>query len=120
MLGRPDSLATIGLSDGATLTLSKTYGWVAGPALGSLPERRGCRARAWRCAALAGPRLGPAPGRAPAGAAGRVRLSARRRVSAACTAISATGCGRAPANTRQWTARQRAAAGPNSRARRLR
>jgi len=33
-LGQPDSLLTIGFSDGASLVLSKTYGWVSGPTLG--------------------------------------------------------------------------------------
>jgi hypothetical protein len=34
ILGQPDSLLTIGFSDGASLVLSKAYGWVSGPALG--------------------------------------------------------------------------------------
>ena len=44
VLGRPDSLATIALSDGASVVLSKTYGLVSGPTLGAylnprLPRR---------------------------------------------------------------------------------
>ncbi len=34
VLGQPDSLATIALSDGATIVLSRRFGWVSGPALG--------------------------------------------------------------------------------------
>ena len=34
VLGQADSLATITLSDGAVITLSKRFGWVSGPALG--------------------------------------------------------------------------------------
>jgi hypothetical protein len=34
VLGQPDSLATIALSDGAVLVLSRRFGWVSGPALG--------------------------------------------------------------------------------------
>ncbi|MBH8559320.1 T9SS type A sorting domain-containing protein [Hymenobacter negativus] len=34
VLGQPDSLATITLSDGAVITLGKRLGWVSGPALG--------------------------------------------------------------------------------------
>ena len=34
VLGQADSLATISLSDGAVLVLSKSLGWVSGPALG--------------------------------------------------------------------------------------
>ncbi|MDB5267214.1 MAG: hypothetical protein JWP58_254 [Hymenobacter sp.] len=34
VLGQADSLATITLSDGAVITLSKRLGWVSGPALG--------------------------------------------------------------------------------------
>jgi hypothetical protein len=34
VLGQPDSLATILLSDGAEMVLGKRFGWVSGPALG--------------------------------------------------------------------------------------
>ncbi|MCI1188665.1 T9SS type A sorting domain-containing protein [Hymenobacter sp. DH14] len=34
VLGQPDSLVVITLSDGAAITLSRRFGWVSGPALG--------------------------------------------------------------------------------------
>ncbi|GAB3586378.1 hypothetical protein [Hymenobacter daeguensis] len=40
VLGQPDSLATITLSDGAVIMLSKRFGWVSGPALGSYLNSR--------------------------------------------------------------------------------
>ncbi|MDQ2773038.1 MAG: hypothetical protein M3Y54_21340 [Bacteroidota bacterium] len=40
VLGQPDSLATIALSDGATIVLSRRFGWVSGPALGHYLDAR--------------------------------------------------------------------------------
>jgi hypothetical protein len=59
VLGRPDSLVSISLSDGATLTLSKSFGWVAGPALGSYLSPRLPR-KALALTGLPELRLGPA------------------------------------------------------------
>jgi len=59
VLGQADSLAVIALADGAVLTLSKTYGWVSGPALGRYLNPR-LPAAALALTALPGRGLGPA------------------------------------------------------------
>ncbi|KAA9333138.1 T9SS type A sorting domain-containing protein [Hymenobacter busanensis] len=65
VLGLPDSVVTIALSDGKTLRLSKHYGLVSGPALGAYLNGRHA-ARQLTLSALPGLRLGAEKTGAPA------------------------------------------------------